>query len=752
MNALVSGQAGLGALVSERSAYVYRLDSNEGGEIQLSALTGLFRNCTDIVTVDCRSNDELHIEVEQCWSRDRCLHLILMLLDQDEDRPVRCESAECVDALIDERRTLEYVANRLYSHTLDGIVDWQDTLSCIRAEALPRLSAFLGTLRDRQQIIAERLAAFDAIPISVFGNPERRERFRIDAIEAGAFRLFVESERGNLALLQMLVHPRFRGNAVARDALQAWAAPFREAVTNTNFEVVADESSQALPRRGERTESRHAVFERVQRQKDAIKRLIRQGNESRALEYAEQLILAQKRESEPVHLAKSLCDLASFSKGLGATSLQLEFAKRAVREVPEDGWSHQQLGDAYLCVGEYEFAMRAFEAAGRLGDERSALIGRAEAFRTVGHIAEALAAFDACISRYPTDKVARNGKAAALADFGRFSESLELYDELCAEIPMDSVSFGGRAETLRAMGRLEESLSQLDFVISSFPDEHVPMCAKGEVLREMRRLSEARDWFSEVSGRFPLNPVAKNGEARVLREMGLLEDARQMYQRISGEFPLDPSAKVGLAEVEKTAGALVNAETMYRNLRDRFPRSESVRNGLASILAALAKYPEAEALLPHHPPASRSEWHAFFIRGLIAMRSDDIRRAESILRRGVVETPWISQRSFFRTALASLELRRSKHSEALDLLSVAVVPAAEPLADLIRMHAYGALRQSEGVRDLFARSAASALTPAVRNLRDQLAIRYQRADLAIGVLRDEATIFQFECDALLLAA
>src|SRR5262249_24345001 len=158
------------------------------------------------------------------------------------------------------------------------------------------------------------------------------------------------------------------------------------------------------------------------------KELLREGKSELALRFTEQLIQSQRTNSEPEHIAKSLCDLAQFAKQLGSAELQLEFATKAIGGSPDDAWSYATVGDACIQLGEYQRALDAYSRTGELGDRRLGLMGRAEALKDLGQLREALQVLDACIAEFPDDKVAVNSRAAAFADFGRFEDALAAYD------------------------------------------------------------------------------------------------------------------------------------------------------------------------------------------------------------------------------------------------------------------------------------------------------------------------------------
>ena len=161
------------------------------------------------------------------------------------------------------------------------------------------LSAFLSELGEEQTEISARFDAWLDIPDSLFGSAEVRAQFWSDAVEAGASRLFVTQRgRGDQALFEMLVHPFFRGDARARQVLQAWAAPFRSSIQGSSFARAPDENVEEVSRGRRRLAERsgHETYRRVKKQKDEIKRLLLAGDADRAELFIDQLVDEQRPE------------------------------------------------------------------------------------------------------------------------------------------------------------------------------------------------------------------------------------------------------------------------------------------------------------------------------------------------------------------------------------------------------------------------------------------------------------------------
>ena len=713
----------------------------------------LLSDATDIVQLSSTSRTEIIAELETAWQRDRALQLTLILLDPNEDLDNRVAAAECLDEFLSNPGVRDYVGNRLYAAPLPSSSDLGGSIQLSSTGGLENLAVFLEALSSDQSEIIQRHQAWLELPLALFSTPEEKGQFYVDAVRFGAFRLFAkERGRKSWAILQLLSHPYFRGNARARSVFQQWAAPFKEAASGKEFEHkrIYEDAETEFRRESqrERTGVRpREAFEQAEKQREAIKALLVEGNEELALRFTEQLIAKQRIVSEPEHIAKSLCDLAQFAKGLGSPELQLEFAKKAIIEAPSDAWSYATVGDAYRGLMQYQEALDAYHEAGALGDARIALVGRAEVLKDLGQFSDALSLLETCIRDYPSDVVPRNAKAAALADYGMFNEAIETYDEILSDWPYDDVTRTGRAQVLKDSGQLEKALQELNKVILWYPNHAVPQYTRGEVFRELNQLEDALKIFEEMRSKFPLAAEVHASYARVLRDLGKFSEAIESFKALIKTHPLNPRGHVGLAETLTKVGSLDKAHEAYDVVIERFPRLSRGRNGKASIFMAQGQYADAIKLLSLNLPATFGEWVSYHIRAMGYLRSGKLERAERMFEWGASHVPWAIQQQYFSTALASLRIRQQRYPEGIALADAITNPSIRPVASLLVMHGRGALGDSEGVRRVY-ETISDKSAPIVVNLRDYIEARYVRQ------LREysELELLTKECDSLLLAA
>ncbi len=755
MKALISGQAATAVYFDNNRAYSTNLDSGESFiEREEWEVLLLFADADDIQQLDSESSTEILRELQQAWEKDRSLQLILILLDSSEDKETRLLAADCFNEFFSNNKIQEYIANRLYSTPLPPSADLVGAIQVCSEQSLTVAEEFLNTLKEDQKEIYKRYKAWEELPLALFGSPDDKQSFYFDAVRFGAFRLFAtEREKKNWAIIQLLTHPYFRGNAKARTIFQAWAAPFKESATNVEFErepktdLYAEIEIEA--ERTRRSIKPRQAFEQAEKQRNAIKELLIEGNQELALRFTEQLIASQRRSSDPEHRAKSLCDLAQFAKILGSPELQLEFAKKAIAEAPTDAWSYATLGDAYRQLSDYQSSQDAYHQAGVYGDVRASLVGRAEVLKDIGQSEDALKILDQCIQDYPTDIVALNARAAALADFGKLKESLNAYNEIISNFYSDPVTLNGRAQVLREMGRLEEALREFEEIIGDYPNESYAQHARGEVLRELGYLEESKQVFADLTKKFPLASEAWFSYAKVLRDTGQFNEAKIQYQKLTESHPLNSVGYLGLADTYRKLRDFNKAIEIYDLILDRFSRLISARIGKASILVSQGDYVNALKLLPVNLPATNSEWVAYHIRGMAYMRSGKLQRAERTFEWGLQEIPWATQRQYFQTALASLRIQQGRYIESIGLVKDVKDPSIEPIAHVLTMHAFGEMGDKSRVeQSYYAIRETSA--PVVIDLRDILAARYIHNDSALKQMSHQ--IFLQECESLLLAA
>jgi tetratricopeptide (TPR) repeat protein len=787
MRALVSGQAGLAVLIEKDDVYSVHIAAPDPVPRSAADIPYLLADVNDVVEIPEATPQKAAVALDLSWRQDRALHLILILLDREADDDTRRIAAECLEEFACDPAVADFVCNRLYSGPLPDSADMVGALLLAESMDAKRLNQFLEDLGEFQPEIRRRREEWDALRPELFGGPQAKLEFGYVAVTSGTLRRLVQSDpqQVNSVLVDALADPQFRCLMRSREVLTSWIKPVRtkRGAIRTSEKDDEDERGHSRRRRAtseaEKPKRSHAVFENVNKQKEAIKRAIFERRHDRVEKYVGDLIDYQLRHSESEDIARSLCDLATYAKGLGAHAVQLELATRATAILPTDGWSQAQLADAYLCVGRFDDAFAAYGAAEICGEVAVARNGRAEVLKGMGRLEEALREYEATVREFPHDVFARNGRAGVLKGMGRLEEALQEYEATVGEFPGNVVARSGRAEVLKGMGRLEEALQEYEAAVRDFPEDAVARNGRAEVLKGMGRLEEAlreyqatvREFPHDVFGRtgraevlkgmgrleealqeyeatvgeFPHNVVARTGRAEALKGMGRLEEALRECDATVREFPHDVFARNGRAEVLKGMGRLEEALREYEGIRARFPSDKYSQVGMAAVLVLLGRYDEALRLVAVQTPRTLNEWVGQHIRGMVSLKKGDLVAAIQIFERGLHESPWHVTWSYFRRALAVARLSRSEFSAAVDALG----DEHAPVSEVLRGHAFGGLGQTEEAKTALDRAKGYEL-PVLVEVRGELVLRYVVRESKTSIRSDD-WLFERECELVLAA-
>jgi len=702
MNAVISGYAGTAFVIDDED--VTSLDvADLSTPVQRSAadFPYLFGEMTDLRFLENTTADAIRDELQRDSDLALALELALISLDQEFPEDIRSEAITELDKLVTNPLTKERLENVLYSSPLTGDADLATALKLCDETNATELSILFQLLGSRQDSVIEVKQAWDAISSDVFGDePDDREAFLRACVDSGQFRALavcrVEKTRISDFLIRAGLNPTVNKLHNFRQVMQRWTASFPRAVSHAAIQREVDEKREETVRRrrrGRRIDlDRAEMFNEVNRRKEIIIAALHR----RDLALVDQLtddLVSYQRSAEPVHIAKSLCDLAMEAKSLGMFPVQLKLTSRSIQEAPDDAWSWAQHGDALLNVNRLKDALRAYRQAESFGAGAMALKGRGEVLKAQGRLREALAAFDEVIREHPDDPVAKNGRAEVLKAQGRLPEALAAFDRIIAEHPEDVVAKNGRAEVLKAQGRLTDALAAFEETSGEHPENVVAKAGRAEVLKTQGRLTAALAAFEETIREHPENVVAKNGRAEVLKAQGRLTDALAAFEETIQEHPENVVAKSGRAEVLKAQGRLADALATFEEIQLQFPNDLVARNGRSCVLAALGRYEHALQALPDRQPLGLENWIGYHIRGMILLRMGNQSESIRIFSEGVLEDPFYSSKEFFRSALALAWLRGKEFSKASQLLDEVTSPLLQPVANVLRIHAFGAQGQ-----------------------------------------------------------
>jgi tetratricopeptide (TPR) repeat protein len=600
MDALVSGQAGIAILVQGTEALLVSMDALDSEFVcSPNSIPYLLDGTSDVVELKAVSKETAILQLQLAWKFDRALHLILILVDGEEESETRMMAAECIPDLVVDRQVREDLENLLYSCRIPNTQGLKESRRFFSpGNGFPD---FLEELDRSQGVIETIRRRWDELPVGLFENPTDKEAFRAAAVQSGVFKLLAKSSRDpsslNLAILES--YAKLKSLRNYRAILGNWLTPLKpekvphEARDTDQAEDDPTQEDLGKGRPPARVPSAFEAFENVKKQKEAIIPLLGKGDLSKVRKFVEELVQSQLRPGGAKFATMSLCDLAQHAKNVCNFSLQLEFAKRAVDLSSDDGWANGQLADAYFGLGQYDNALHFFNLAAIYGHPAFAKTGQARILWGQGRLEEALAVYDQAISEFPTEPFPWYGRAEILREMWRYEEALAIYDEAIERFPSESAPRCGKAAVLKDLGRLVDALQAYSDAIRNSPQEAVPRDGRGDVLKEMGLLDEALDAYNENIALSSEDSVARCGRAEVLSAMGRFDEALQAYAETIEDFPYVPVPYCGRAEVLRDMGRLEESLEFYNAVIRKFPFEARAHTGRANILKRLGRFSES---------------------------------------------------------------------------------------------------------------------------------------------------------------
>jgi HEAT repeat protein len=198
MDAVISGRAGRALLLERDSLKSFDVDDpSKLVPRRQSDLPYLFGETQDLRAIENTDIESVRQELKHDCQWNWALDLALISLDAELPDDIRQEAIEGLDELLADNRVTERLERILYARPLpeDGDIReafhaHMDLLVGVRVFAL-NARALLERFQRRQPLIWEVSAAWDIIPIKIFGGYERQAEFQHVAIREGLFRAFI---------------------------------------------------------------------------------------------------------------------------------------------------------------------------------------------------------------------------------------------------------------------------------------------------------------------------------------------------------------------------------------------------------------------------------------------------------------------------------------------------------------------------------------------------------------------------------
>ncbi|GAA0000881.1 hypothetical protein BRDID11002_08810 [Bradyrhizobium diazoefficiens] len=384
MEFIISGQAGVFA--SLKPAALYSLDGEAPVALKGHNLGLAFHGCSDTKRIAVHSVDQARRECELSWAKDRSLRCILLFLDPTEEPSDRLEFAECAEELIRDFSTRAFLLDQLSCSPLPDLTDF--TLVANIKTSCPETWSILDEVLANQPIIRTVSEALQNKLKEFLDDPKQRAAMFDALTDVGAQRSLVEAKRANSPQTDMIVLrliAQFRHIEGSRGLIEAWTAGMRS--TKRLSPTTIDESEDEEPDNrvfGSTALGGRKAFEQAMKQQAAIVAKLRSRDLEGARRFVDDLVAAQKLNSSPEHVGKSLSRLSHEAKELGVPELQIEWAELAVKANPSDPVTFAHLADALISAFRFNEALAAIDSMKSLGASLSAENARARILRMTG--------------------------------------------------------------------------------------------------------------------------------------------------------------------------------------------------------------------------------------------------------------------------------------------------------------------------------------------------------------------------------
>ena len=522
-----------------------------------------------------------------------------------------------------------------------------------------------------------------------------------------------------------------RADAEYNDARPDPPDPIWDAVEKA-IEVMGRRAHNAIPDGEERLRS-------IQREIDWIAGELNAGRIERAEHSLIQLIEYQGQHSRAEDLVKTLTAVADHARNAG----HFDWLWRPLDAIDitggRDATAMAVRAETLRDLGRHADALAALDdTIERFPHNEVARTARAGTLRDLGRHADALAALDDTIERFPHNVVARTARAGTLRDLGRHADALAALDDTIERFPHNVVARTARAETLRDLGRHADALAALDDTIERFPHDVVARNARAETLRDLGRHADALAVLDDMIERFPHNEVARTARAGTLRDLGRHADALAALDDTIERFPHDVVARTARAETLRDLGRHADALAALDDTIERFPHNKVARNASCHLLAQMGAFARAEAILA--PAAeraeTRSEWIAKHILGLARLRAGQIAQVLDDFELGARFCPFRDVRAYFDTALPLVLLADQRASEAARrfeaLAELQTLPRRE-MANVVLFQVHALAEAEEANRAKILVNDARIIDFAADQQKRLAAALNQRYGLASGI-------------------
>jgi tetratricopeptide (TPR) repeat protein len=278
------------------------------------------------------------------------------------------------------------------------------------------------------------------------------------------------------------------------------------------------------------------------------------------------------------------------------------------------------------------------------------------------HCRDALVHFQAVLQVWPEDPetlflAARAARRAGDLDLAEhFLDQRKSTPALADSLSLERVLLRASRGEIDAVEHYCRSLLNLDH-----PDAELILEALAQGAMALLRFAQAAAYIEEWLALSPEQPQAFYMKARLHLQASHSQEALDLFRRTLKLDPKRDDAALFLAGIHLDLGQSLDALPYLEAVRRRRPDSADVQVKLARCLVLLGRHEEAIALLDEAIRRQPDLTAALLERGKLALRDDELERAENLLRRVCKRNPG-NQVACYQ--LAQCLKRRGKTAEA----------------------------------------------------------------------------------------
>jgi protein O-GlcNAc transferase len=290
------------------------------------------------------------------------------------------------------------------------------------------------------------------------------------------------------------------------------------------------------------------------------------------------------------------CGLLELQEGHPEPALAL--IEQAASLDPDEPRYHVGLGQALQTLGHFADAAAAYRRA--LRAERGsadAHFGLGAALQAQGKYAEAIDAYEHAV-RFQEDHFgALNNLGNCQQRCGRFADAAAAYTRALALRPGEAGAMANLGTALQGVGRLDEAVELLRAAIELEPHATPHAVNLGIALCRRRDFAAAQTVLAAALARDPASADAAFNLGNAVHALGHSREAADLYQRAAELRPGFADALVNLGNMHRETGDFAAAATAYEAALRAKPDSVIAMNNAACLLRTQGRFDEAEDLL-----------------------------------------------------------------------------------------------------------------------------------------------------------